>query len=63
MDYNDDELNELPYDLALQYDNRSFSQYYISLLRTKHTLIFTFFYNKDYNSKIIKIDLFFSDLL
>ena len=59
MDYNDDEINELPYDVALQYDNRSFSQYYISLLRTRHTLIFTFFYNKDYNSKIIKIDLFF----
>ena len=59
MDYNDNELNELPYDLALKYDNRSFSQYYISLLKTKHTLIFIFFYNKDYNSKIIKIDLFF----
>ena len=59
MDYNDDEINELPYDLALQYDNRTFSQYYISLLRTRHTLIFTFFYNKDYNSKIIKNDLFF----
>ena len=59
MDYNDDEINELPYDLALQYDNRTFSQYYILLLRTRHTLIFTFCYNKDYNSKIIKNDLFF----
>ena len=59
MEYNDDELNKLPYDLALQYDNRSFCIYYISLLKTKHALIFSFFYNKDYNSKIIKIDLFF----
>ena len=32
--------------------------YYISLLRTNHDISFTFFYNEDYNSKIIKIDLF-----
>ena len=35
-----------------------FCNYYISLLKTKHNLIFTFF-NNDYNSTIIKIDLFF----
>ena len=34
-------------------------QDYISLLRTNHNFIFSFFYNKDYNSKIIKYDLFF----
>ena len=43
----------------LQYDKRSYCQYYISLLKTKHIFIFSFCYNKDYNSKIIKIDLFF----
>ena len=59
MEYNDDEMNELPYDLALQYDKRSYCIYYISLIKTKHNLIFSFFYNKDYNSKVIKIDLFF----
>ena len=59
MEYNDDEINELDYNLALQYDKRTFCQYYISLLKTKHDIIFSFFYNKDYNSKIIKIDLFF----
>ena len=59
MEYNEDEINTLPYKLALQYDKRSYCQYYISLLKTKHIFIFSFCYNKDYNSKIIKIDLFF----
>ena len=52
MEYNDDELNTLRYELALQYDKRSYCQYYISLLTTKHIFIFSFCYNKDYNSKI-----------
>ena len=59
MDYTDDEINDLSYDLALQNDKRTFCQFYISLIKTKHEFIFAFFYNKDYNSKIIKIDLFF----
>ena len=49
----------LSYDLAMQYDKRTFCQYYISLLKTKNNLIFTFYNNYDYNSQIIKIDLFF----
>ncbi len=59
MEYNDDEINSLPYALALQHDKRTYCQYYISLLRTKHSFLFSFYYSKDYNSKIIKIDLFF----
>ena len=59
MEYNDEELNDLPYNLAKQYDKRTYCQYYISLLKTKHNFIFSFFNNDDYNSKIIKIDLFF----
>ena len=59
MEYIDEEINLLSYNLALQYDKRSFCQYYISLLKTKHNLIFAFCNNNDYNSKIIKIDLFF----
>ena len=59
MEYNDDEINDLPFDLAIQNDKRSYCQYYISLLRTKHKLIFAFCYSRDYNSRIIKIDLFF----
>ena len=58
MKYIDDEINTLSYDLALQCDTRTYFQYYISLLKTKHSFIFSFFYNKDYNSKIIKIDLY-----
>ena len=59
MAYNDEELNQLSYEFALKYDNRIFCEYYISLIKTKHNLIFAFFYSKDYNSRIIKIDLFF----
>ena len=58
MIYNDEELNNLSYKLAKKYDKRTYWQYYISLLKTKHDLIFTFFNNSDYNLKIIKIDLF-----
>ena len=61
MDYKEDELNDLTYNLALQYDKRTYCEYYISLLRTKHSLISSFFGSDDYNSKIIKIDLFFID--
>ena len=59
MEYNDKELNDLTYPLALKYDKRSFREYYFSLIKTKHDLIFSFYYNNDYNSRIIKIDLFF----
>ena len=59
MKYNEEELNNLPYHLALKRDQRTYCQYYISLLKTKHDLFFSFFNNRDYNSKIIKIDIFF----
>ena len=55
--YNDEELNNLEYKFALKYDNRKYCQYYLSLVKTKHALIFTFFNNTDYNLKIIKIYL------
>jgi hypothetical protein len=58
MEYSDDELNMLPYDLAIEYDKRNYWGYYLSLIKTKHNFIFSFFYEGDYNSKIIKIDLF-----
>ena len=56
--FNDEELNNLEYVLALRYDKRNYCEYYYSLLKTKHVLLFTFFNNTDYNLKIIKIDLF-----
>ncbi len=55
---NDNEVNDFPYKKAKKYDRRTYCMYYISLLRTNHDIIFTFFYNADYNSKIIKIDIF-----
>ena len=53
--FNDYELNTLLYDEAKKYDKRNYCQFYFSLLKTNHVIIFTF--NNDYNSKIIKIYL------
>ena len=52
------ELNTLNYGKAILFDNRTFCQYYKSLIKTKHPLLFAFLPNKDYNSKIIKICIF-----
>ena len=59
MQYINDEINILPYNLSLQYDTRTFCEYYISLLKIKHHIIFSFYYKDDYNARIIKIDYFF----
>ena len=58
MNFNEEELNSLPYELALKHDKRAFCEFYLSLLKTKHIIFFTFFMNKDYNLRVIKIDLF-----
>ena len=55
----DSEMNSFSYQEALQNDKRTFFEYYFSLIKTKHLLFFSFYPNKDYNSKIIKICLFF----
>ena len=49
----------MSYKKALNKDKRSYGQYYFSLLKEKQLLIFSFYPNKDYNSRIIKIFLFF----
>ena len=56
--YIDEEINELSYNLAKKIDKRTFCQYYFSLIKTQHSLICALFNNSDYNSGIIKIDLF-----
>ena len=57
---NDNELNSFDYKEAIIFDKRTYSQYYLSLLKTNHLLIFSFYCNKkDYNSSIIKFLLFF----
>ena len=52
-------MNSLNFDEAIIYDKRTYSLYYISLLKIKHIFFFSFFQNGDYNAKIIKMDLFF----
>ena len=57
--YNDNEINLLSYKKAIKIDKRTYIEYYFSLLRTKQLLLFTFYTNTDYNSRQIKICLFF----
>ena len=57
--FNDNEMNLFDYKKAKKNDKRTYIQYYISLLKTKHLLFFTFFNSQDYNSRIIKIYIFF----
>ena len=57
--FNDYELNTLPYNDAIQYDKRTYIQFYFSLLKTRHIVLFSFYPSNDYNSRIIKIYLFF----
>ena len=59
IEFNDSELNNLPYKNAIIYDKRTFCQYYISSLKPKIPIIFAFLPQKDNNSKIIKMCIFF----
>ena len=59
MEITIEEMNKLPYHIALKIDKRKFCQYFLSLIKTKHIVVFSFFYNDDFNPKIIKIDLFY----
>ena len=56
------ELNDLKYKDALKKDNRTFCLYYLSLIKTNHIIYFSFVPFLDYNSRIIKIFLFFFNL-
>ena len=55
---NDYELNTFIFEKAISFDKRSWSEYYLSLLKTKHPLIFSFVSIKDYNNMIIKSCIF-----
>ena len=56
---NDCELNALDYKEAIEFDKRTFLQYYWSLLKNNELFLFAFCPNIDYNSRIIKIFFFF----
>ena len=60
LKHTDSEINSLEYPKALKFDKRACFQYYLSLLKSGNLLIFSFYsVDYDYNSKIIKIFLFF----
>ena len=55
------EINDLSYEVALSKDKRSFLEYYFSLLKTNHLLLFVF-NNEDYNSQMIKLSFLFFNI-
>ena len=59
LEFKDFELNSMEYIEAIKSDKRSYIQYYISLLKNNHLFIFSFFPFNDFNSRIIKMFLFF----
>ena len=54
LKFNEYELNSMEYKDALKYDNRTYCDYYLSLIKTKQMIIFSFCTFDDYNSGIIK---------
>ena len=59
VENNDLELNAVSYEEALVKDKRTFCQYYTGLLKYNNLLLFSFFPNNDYNSRIEKVLLYF----
>ena len=55
---NNYEINNLKYQEALRLDKRNYFQFYFSLLKMNHIIVFTFFNKNDCNSGIIKCILF-----
>ena len=56
--FTDKELDELKYELAIIYDQRTFFQYYWCVLKQNQLLIFTFLPMNDFNLIYAKIALF-----
>ena len=54
----DFELNELSYEEAVIYDQRTFFKIYLSLLKREHRILFTFFVCHDYNLVYVKLSRF-----
>ena len=57
-EFNHFELNTMDYMNAINYDKRTFCQYYGALIRIKHPLLFGLCPMNDYNSMIIKLCIF-----
>ena len=58
---NDQELNTLDYIQAIDLDKRSYCQYYISLLKKKQLILFTFYPANDFNLVTLKLCLFLTN--
>ena len=56
-DLNDEELNNLEYEKAIQVDKRTYFQYYYSLLKKKQLILFAFYPANDYNLITVKVSL------
>ena len=59
LELKDFEMNSLDYEEALKLDRRNFFEYYISLVKYNHPIMFSFSPYNDYNSRIIKMFIFF----
>ena len=55
---NDEELNSLDYEIAVIIDKRTFMEFYWSLLKKRHLILFAFYPVNDYNIMIIKVSFF-----
>ena len=51
-------MNDLEYDIAIKYDKRTYLEYYFSLLKTQHDLLFTFFNMQIITQKSLKLIYF-----
>lgn len=49
----------MPYEEAVEYDNRGFCGYYYSILLYSQLILFTFVLKTDYNLKMLKVSMFF----
>ena len=47
----DEELSNLEYKIAIEVDKRTYFQYYWSLLKKKHMILFAFIASDDYKCK------------
>ena len=61
--YSDIELNDFDYKKAKLKDERAHLQYYTSLVLINHLFFYSFWPSFDYNSRLIKIYLFFFNLM
>jgi hypothetical protein len=61
MKPNDAEMNDYEYKEAIKCDKRTFIQVYYSFLTTEH-MVLKIINKNDYNSRVVKVYLFFLDL-